>query len=120
MSNVIGGNFASDGISIGDRRAIALSEWLHAKGSATPDEMAAEMERLRRIMPAPEDNAIQTTAADESLFRFDAENNVQPARQVAERIAKRHGIGRDMALIDDIAHAIEDAMGIGQRRGKFL
>jgi hypothetical protein len=57
MSNVIQGDFESDGISIGDRRAIALHEWVTAQGGASADEMKAEMARLRQVMPSPEDNA---------------------------------------------------------------
>lgn len=57
MSNVINGNFESEGFSLGDKRAIALHEWKVGLGRpATVEEMKAEVERLKRIMPAPEDH----------------------------------------------------------------
>lgn len=65
-------------------------------------------------------NKIHVTPADEALFKFDAENKVEPPRVIAQRVARRHGLGYNGSLIDDIAHALEDAMEIGQKRGKFL
>lgn len=67
-----------------------------------------------------ENNKITATPADEALFKFDAENNVEPTRTVAERIAERHGLGLWHSLIDDISHALEDAHDIGVKRAPYL
>lgn len=56
MSEVIKGNFESNGFAIGDMRAIALQDWMAAQnGPVSVEAMMAEIERLKRIMPAPED-----------------------------------------------------------------
>lgn len=55
-SKIVKGSFAPVGVEIGDMRAKALADWLCAREGATADEIKAEMERLRRIMPAPEDS----------------------------------------------------------------
>jgi hypothetical protein len=54
MGEVVAGKFDSE-ISIGDMRAIALHRWAVDHPRATPAEIKAEMERLRQMMPAPED-----------------------------------------------------------------
>lgn len=52
---IVKGNFES-GVSLADRRAIALHDWIANLGRpASVEEMKAEMARLKRIMPAPED-----------------------------------------------------------------
>ena len=55
----------------------------------------------------------------DALNAFDAENNVEPTRVVACRIACKyaHSATENGQLIDEISHAIEDAMEIGARRG---
>lgn len=67
-----------------------------------------------------DDNKITITPADAALFKFDADNNVEPFRTIAERIAWKYGAGRTHSLVDDIAHAIEDAHDLGVRRGPYL
>lgn len=62
---------------------------------------------MEKIAPQPEYDA---------LDEFDAENNVLPARTIAERIAWAYGAGRTHSIVDAIAHAIEDARDIGKRR----
>lgn len=64
-----------------------------------------------KITPQPEWDAIH---------QFDADNNVEPARTIAERIAWKYGAGKTHSMVDDIAHAIEDAMELGQRRGLLI
>ena len=64
-----------------------------------------------KIAPQPEYDA---------LYAFDAENNVEPARTIAERIVKKYGCGLTHPLVDDISHAIEDAMDLGVRRGPLI
>jgi hypothetical protein len=59
---------------------------------------------------------VTLTATDKALFAFDAENNVEPPRTIAERIAWRFGAGPTHPLVDAISHAIEDAMDLGARR----
>lgn len=66
------------------------------------------------------DTKITSTPADEALFKFDAENNVEPTRTVAERICKRHGIGPWHSIVDEISHALEDAHDIGVKRSPYL
>jgi len=66
------------------------------------------------------DNRIIHTVEDDALFAFDAANNVEPHRTVAKRIAAKYGVGPTHSLVDDIAHAVEDAMTIGERRGPFV
>lgn len=57
MTSVIEGNFISDGVAIGDKRATALNDWMVGLGRpATVQEMKDEMMRLKRMMPAAEDN----------------------------------------------------------------
>ena len=65
-------------------------------------------------------NKITLTPADEALFAFDAENNVEPARTIAERIAAQYGVHSSAPIVDGISHAIEDAMRLGERRGLLL
>jgi hypothetical protein len=66
------------------------------------------------------DNKIVHHPEYDALHKFDVENNVEPARQIARRIAMKYDCGRNHPIVDDIAFAIEDAMDIGERRGKFL
>lgn len=61
-------------------------------------------------------NKIILTAADRALFDFDAERNVEPWRTVAQRIAAKHGHGEFDSIVDEISHALEDAMDIGRAR----
>ena len=64
-----------------------------------------------KIIPQPEYDA---------LHAFDAENNVEPFRTIAERIARKYGAGETHSLVDDIAQAIEDAYNLGERRGPLV
>ena len=64
-----------------------------------------------KITPQPEYDALNA---------FDAENNVEPARTIAERIAWRFDFRPDHMIVDDISHAIEDAVELGQRRAAYL
>lgn len=64
-----------------------------------------------KIHPQPEYDA---------LHAFDQENDVQPARTLAERIGSKYRIRWDNPLIDDISHAIEDARDLGVRRGPLI
>ena len=56
----------------------------------------------------------------DALYAFDAENNVLPARTIAEKIAERHGLQLWYSLVDEISHAIEDAMELGIKRGPLI
>jgi hypothetical protein len=62
---------------------------------------------------------VTLTPADEALFKFDAENNVEPARTIAERLALKWSTYLRPEMVDDIACAIEDARNLGERRGIF-
>lgn len=64
-----------------------------------------------KIEPQPEYDALNA---------FDAENNVEPPRRIAERIAHKNRVRKTHPMVDDISHALEDAMRIGEKRGKFL
>jgi hypothetical protein len=76
------------------------------------DYMQAMMEPAgTKITPQPEYDA---------LHAFDAENNIEPASVVAERIAARYGFHDRHPIVDDIHYALEDAWEIGQRRGKLI
>lgn len=59
---------------------------------------------------------IISTPADEALWAFDQANNVEPTRTIAGRIASNHGFGWGHPMVDEISHALEDAMDIGRRR----
>jgi hypothetical protein len=59
---------------------------------------------------------ITVTDADKAVFAFDAANGVEPFRTTAERIALSHGFLPVDAIVDDIAHAMENTFDIGQRR----
>jgi hypothetical protein len=72
---------------------------------------SAGMSSGTKITPQPEYDALNA---------FDTENNVEPARTIAERIASKYGVGWSHALVDDISNAIEDALELGQRRGVHL
>ena len=50
-------------------------------------------------------------------IKKDAENKVEPARNIAEQIALKYGAGKTHSMVDEISHAIEDARDIGKRRG---
>jgi len=54
------------------------------------------------------------------LTAFDAANNVEPPRRVAERIAAKHGADRTHPIVDDISSAIENAITLGEKRGRFV
>ena len=58
---------------------------------------------------------IVLTPEDRARHAFDAENNVEPCRTIAERIV--HNYPHPDDLVDDISHAIEDARALGERRG---
>jgi len=64
-----------------------------------------------KITPQPEYDALNA---------FDAENNVEPFRTIAERIGWRYGAGKTHSLVDAIASAIEDAYNLGVRRGPLI
>jgi hypothetical protein len=66
------------------------------------------------------ENKIVMTKADEALFKFDSENNIEPFRTVAERIAKRYDIALYSPLVDAISNALEDAHDIGVKRAPYL
>lgn len=67
-----------------------------------------------------DDRKIVSTPFDEALYAFDAANNVEPQRTIAERIGEKYGIPAMHPIIDDIAHAIEDARDLGERRAPFV
>lgn len=67
-----------------------------------------------------DDNRISHQPEWDALHAFDAANNVEPARTIAERIAKRFYVGAPSPLVDAIAHAIEDAHDLGVRRGPLI
>lgn len=55
MDNIFKGNFEKE-FAIADRRAMALHDWMANLGRpATAKEIKAEVERLKRMMPSPED-----------------------------------------------------------------
>lgn len=56
----------------------------------------------------------------DALHKFDADNNVEPARVIAYRIASKYGHSATGRLVDEISGAIEDAMELGQRRGLLI
>lgn len=60
---------------------------------------------------------ITSTPEWDALHAFDVENDVEPARTIAERIASKYGADKRHSVVDDISHAIEDAREIGTRRG---
>ncbi len=66
------------------------------------------------------ENKIQRQPEYDALDKFDAENNVEPARVIAYRIASKYGLSERGRLVDEISHAIEDALDLGQRRAAHL
>lgn len=54
------------------------------------------------------------------VFAFDAANNVEPAGEVAQRIAAKFGFSALDPLTDAISHAIEDAYTKGEKRGRLM
>lgn len=63
---------------------------------------------------------IVTTPEFEARHAFDVEHNVEPCRTIAIRIAGEHGAHWTHPLVDDIAHAIEDARELGEKRAMAL
>lgn len=63
------------------------------------------------------ENKINSTPEDEALWKFDAENNVRPFREVAEELALQFGYCQE--AVDAIAHALEDSFVLGTKRGKL-
>ena len=55
------------------------------------------------------------TPEDKARLAFDAENNVEPCRTIAERIVRKNPHPDD--LVDYISYAIEDARALGKKRG---
>lgn len=51
---------------------------------------------------------------------FDCENNVEPDRTIAERIAGAYDIMDTHPIVDLISHAIEDAREIGAKKADFV
>jgi hypothetical protein len=64
-----------------------------------------------KITPNPEYDA---------LHAFDAENNFGPIRETAERITSKYGIDWRHPIVDEISHALEDMLDLGQRRAAYL
>jgi hypothetical protein len=62
---------------------------------------------------------VVTTPEWDALHEFDAKNNVEPPRTIAERIAAEFFIEETHSIVDAISGAIEDAMALGARRGPF-
>lgn len=60
------------------------------------------------------------TPAFEALHAFDAENNVEPTRAVAQRIAAKYSADINHPIVDDIQSALEDAYNLGERRGPYV
>lgn len=58
---------------------------------------------------------VTTTPAFDALHQFDADNNVEPFRATATRIAQAYMEYSE--LVDAISHALEDAAEIGKKRG---
>jgi hypothetical protein len=56
----------------------------------------------------------------ESRHAFDAEHNTEPCRMIAKRIVLKHDISPLHPIVDDISHAIEDALTLGEKRGRAL
>jgi hypothetical protein len=63
-----------------------------------------------------EQNRFRITPRDEAIFDFDAADNVEPPRRIARRIAMKYDCGNTHPIVDEISHAIEDAMLLGSRR----
>jgi phage gpG-like protein len=78
------------------------------------DYMQAMMEQINQ------DNKITPQPEYDALHAFDTENNVEPPSTVAERIAARYGFHDKHPIVDDIHYAIEDALELGQRRGRLI
>ena len=53
----------------------------------------------------------------DALNAFDAENRIEPVRQIACRIAMKYDCGQHHPIVDDISRALEDAYDLGVRRG---
>lgn len=67
------------------------------------------------------DNKIAHQPEYDALNAFDAENGVEPCRTIAERIVEKYFEPKAVSLlVDDIAHALEDAHDIGVQRGQLI
>lgn len=66
------------------------------------------------------DNKIQHQPECDALNAFDAANNVEPMRTIAERIAWTYGAGPKHSMVDEISHALEDAYELGVKRGPLI
>lgn len=68
---------------------------------------------------ADDDLKIHLSRMDRAMMQFDDENNVEPPRRIAERIASKYGANGTHSLVDDISHALEDAYNLGVQRGIY-
>lgn len=84
-----------------------MPNWNDVVGNLTDTRYPAE----DRIMPQPEYDALNA---------FDAENNVEPFRAIAERIATNHDFWTTHQIVDEISAALEDAYKLGERRGPLI
>jgi hypothetical protein len=68
------------------------------------------------------ENKISHQPEYDALNAFDAENDVQPARRIAESIVSLHCSDPLVIepLVDAVSHAIEDARDLGERRSQFV
>lgn len=66
------------------------------------------------------DNRITPQPEYDALNAFDAENNVEPFRTIAERMAYGYGCARNHPLVDEISAALEDAYNLGVKRGPLV
>ena len=67
-----------------------------------------------------DENKITPQPEYDALYEFDAANNFEPSSVIAERIAAKYGFHDKHPIVDDIHYAIEDALDLGQRRGKLI
>lgn len=66
-------------------------------------------------------NKITRQPEYDALNAFDAENNVEPFRTTAERIAWQYGYKEPAhPMVDAISAALEDAYNLGERRGPLV
>jgi hypothetical protein len=63
---------------------------------------------------------VVTTPEFAARHAFDAEHNAEPCRTTATRIVQKHDISPRHPIVDEISHAIEDALALGEKRGRTL
>jgi len=101
---------------VGTLHIVGFGRWMGTDFRSNVDRLEYAPTLLNRENMTDEFKIVSTPEWD-ALHAFDVANNIEPARRIARRIAMKYDCSQTHPIVDDIAHAIEDALTIGARRG---